>query len=202
MAHIFDICAYILLSLDNHRIRALPERNSEYDTVQEEKMDKIKIGQVVNVVGLKGEVKVYHYTDYKERFEELSKIYLDQTLYQIAGVRYMKDMVILKLSGINDRTAAENLKGKEVLIGKEDIRVLPEDTYYIFDLIGLKVVDENGGNIGTLCDVIQNSAQDLYEIEQENKNKFLLPAVEEFVLKIDMNSRTMTVRLIEGLIEN
>jgi len=202
VAHIFDICAYILLSLDNHRIRALPERNSEYDTVQEEKMDKIKIGQVVNVVGLKGEVKVYHYTDYKERFEELSKIYLDQTLYQIAGVRYMKDMVILKLSGINDRTAAENLKGKEVLIGKEDIRVLPEDTYYIFDLIGLKVVDENGGNIGTLCDVIQNSAQDLYEIEQENKNKFLLPAVEEFVLKIDMNSRTMTVRLIEGLIEN
>jgi 16S rRNA processing protein RimM len=164
-------------------------------------MDKIKIGQVVNVVGLKGELKIYHYTDYKERFEEFSKIYLDDTLFQIVGVRYMKDMVILKISGINDRTGAEAQKGKSVSIDKDDIRVLPEDTYYIFDLIGLKVIDENGGIIGTLCDVIQNSAQDLYEIELENKNKFLLPAVEEFVLNIDMNSKTMTVRLIEGLIE-
>ena len=168
---------------------------------QEEQMDKIKIGQVVNVVGLKGELKVYHYTDYKERFEELSKIYLDQAVCQIAGVRYMKDMVILKLEGINDRTAAEAQKGKDLFIDKDDVRVLTEDTYYIFDLIGLKVVLENGDMIGTLCDVIQNSAQDLYEIEMENKKKFLLPAVEEFILKIDMSSRTMTVRLIEGLIE-
>lgn len=164
-------------------------------------MDKIKIGQVVNVVGLKGELKVYHYSDYKERFEELSKVYLENTPYQISGVRYMKDMVILKLSGVSDRTEAERHKGKNIYIDKEDVRVLPEDTYYIFDLIGLKVALENGTVIGTLCDVIQNSAQDLYEIEQENKNKFLLPAVEEFILNIDMDSRTMTVRLIEGLIE-
>ena len=164
-------------------------------------MDKIKIGQVVNVVGLKGELKVYHYTDYKERFEELTKIYLDNTLYKISNVRYMKDIVVLKLMGIDDRTEADKQRGKDLYIDIEDRRVLPEDTYYIFDLVGLKVVDENGAAIGTLCDVIQNTAQDLYEIEMENKNKFLIPAVEEFILNIDMNSRTMTVRLIEGLIE-
>lgn len=164
-------------------------------------MEKIKVGQVVNAVGLKGELRVYHYSDYKERFEELSKIYLENTQYKISGVRYMKELVILKLPGIDDRTEAEKHKGENIYIDKEDIRELPEDTYYIFDLIGLKVVDENGSLVGTLCDVIKNSAQDLYEVEKENKSKFLIPAVEEFILNIDMKSRTMTVKLIEGLME-
>jgi len=164
-------------------------------------MEKIKIGKVVNVVGLKGELKVYHYSDYKERFEEFSKIYLENTRYQIAGVRYVKDMVVLKLAGIDDRTEAEKHKGEDVYIDKEDVRELPEGTYHIFELIGLRVVDENGAMIGVLSDVIQNSAHDLYEVERENNGKFLIPAVEEFIRTIDMNSRTMTVRLIEGLIE-
>lgn len=164
-------------------------------------MDKIKVGQVVNVVGLKGELKVYHYSDYKERFEELTKVYLEDIRYQITGVRYMKELVILKLAGIDDRTEAEKHKGQEIFIDKEDIRVLPEDTYYIFDLIGLTVIDEDGARLGTLSDVIQNSAQDLYEVERENKSKFLIPAVEEFILKIDLQEKTMTVRLIEGLME-
>lgn len=167
----------------------------------EGKMEKIKIGQVVNVVGLKGELKVYHYSDYKERFEELTKLYLGNTLYQISGVRYMKDMVILKLAGIEGRTEAEKLKEEDVYIDKADVRALPEDTYHIFDMIGLSVVDENGAALGTLCDVIKRSSQDLYEVEAENKSRFLIPAVEEFIIKIDMDSRTMTVKLIEGLME-
>ena len=164
-------------------------------------MDKIEIGKAVNVVGLKGELKVYHYSDYKERFEELSKVFLENTPYNISGVRYMKDIVILKLQGIDDRSEAEKHKGETIYIGKEDLRILPEDTYYIFDLIGLSVVDENGGVLGTLSDVVKNGAQDLFEVERENFNKFLIPAVEEFILKIDMENRTMTVRLIEGLLE-
>ncbi|MBR0596796.1 ribosome maturation factor RimM [Sinanaerobacter chloroacetimidivorans] len=164
-------------------------------------MEKIEIGQVVNVVGLKGELKVYHYTDYKERFEELSVILLENKEYQIDGVRYMKDLVILKLEGINDRNEAEKQKGKSVYIRKEDIRVLPEDTYHIFDLIGLKVIDENDRAIGTLSDVIQNSAQDLYEVETENKKKFLIPAVEEFILEINIDEKFMRIKLIEGLMD-
>jgi len=164
-------------------------------------MEKIKVGQVVNVVGLRGELKVYHYSDYKERFEELTKIYLENTLYKISGVRYMKEIVILKLEGIDDRTEAEKHRGEDIYFDKEDVRILPEDTYYISDLIGLSVINESGSILGTLSDVIQNRAQDLYEVEKENKSKFLIPAVEEFILKIDMNSRTMTVRLIEGLME-
>lgn len=162
---------------------------------------KIKIGQVVNVVGLKGELKVYHYSDYKERFEELTKIYLGNTRYQISKVRYMKELVILKLEGIEDRNEAEKHKGEDVFIDKADVRVLPEDTYHIFDLVGMKVVDDRGALIGTLNDVIRNNAHDLYEVEKENSSKFLIPAVEEFILKIDMESRTIMVKLIEGLMD-
>ena len=167
----------------------------------EEIMEKIKVGQVVNVVGLKGELKVYHYSDYKERFEELSKVYLENTFYKISGVRYMKELAILKLEGIDDRTEAEKHKGENIYFDKEDIRVLPEDTYYIVDLIGIKVIEENGNVLGAISDVIQNRAQDIYEVERENKGKFLIPAVDEFILKIDMKNRTMTVKLIEGLLE-
>ena len=164
-------------------------------------MDKIIIGQVVNVVGLKGELKVYHYSDYRERFEELTKVFLEDTPYEINSVRYVKGTVILKLQGIDDRSQAEKHKGKNIYIDKEGLRVLPEDTYYIFDLIGLSVVEENGRFLGTVSNVIQSSAQDLFEVERENLNKFLIPAVDEFILNIDMESKTVTVRLIEGLLE-
>lgn len=164
-------------------------------------MDKIKIGQVVNVVGLKGELKVYHYSDYKERFEELKQIYLENKVYKITGIRYMKDMVILKIYGIDDRTEAEKHKGKNIYIGKEDLRELPKDTYHVFDLIGLLVVDQEGRDLGILSDVIQNSAQDIYEIEREDKSKFLIPAVEEFILDIDLKTKTIKVKLLDGLLE-
>jgi 16S rRNA processing protein RimM len=113
-------------------------------------MERIKVGQVVNVVGLKGELKVYHYSDYKERFEELPKIYLENTRCEISGVRYIKDMVILKLKGIDDRTEAEKHKGESIYIDKSDVRYCRRALLH-FDLIGIKVVDESGNTIGTLC---------------------------------------------------
>lgn len=164
-------------------------------------MDRIKIGQIVNVVGLKGELRVYNYSDYKERFEEFKELYVEDIPFEIMHVRYMKEMVVLKLKGIEDRTQAEKYKGKNLYILEKDLRVLPEDTYYVKDLIGLSVVDEDGKSIGVLSDIIQNSAQDIYEVEMENKNKFLIPAVGQFILNIDLESKRITVRLMEGLVE-
>jgi 16S rRNA processing protein RimM len=120
------MCLYFFIHLDTLK-----------SNVFEELMDKIIIGQVVNVVGLKGELKVYHYSDYRERFEELTKVFLEDTPYEINSVRYVKGTVILKLQGIDDRSQAEKHKGKNIYIDKEGLRVLPEDTYYIFDLIVL-----------------------------------------------------------------
>lgn len=164
-------------------------------------MEKIKIGKIVNAVGLKGEVKVYHYSDYKERFEELDQIWIGGQKVTIEGVRYMKDMVILKLAGVSDRNGAEALKEQEVFIDESMLRVLPEDTYYIKDLIGMEVASKKEGRIGILTDVIQNSSQDLYEVTTEDGRKIFIPAVEEFIRDIDCQNRKITVELIEGLLE-
>jgi len=164
-------------------------------------MERYKIGKIVNAVGLKGEVKVYNYSDYKERFEEIDTVFVEDKKYTIMNARYMKDVAILKLEGVEDRNGAEALKDKDLYITEEMLRILPEDTYYIKDLIGIKVMDSNGEYVGIISDVLKNSAQDLYEIELENKKKFLLPAVEEFVLNINMEEKTMKVNLIDGLLD-
>lgn len=165
-------------------------------------MEKIEIGKVVNAVGLKGEVKVYNYSDYKERYEELDEIYIDEKIVKIEKVRYQQEMVILKLTGVDDRNSAETLKGKSILIKEEQLRELPEDTFYIKDLIGLKVVnDEDNSELGTLKDVVQNSAQDLYFVQLKNGGECIIPAVGEFVKSISMEEKVIRVKLIEGMLD-
>ncbi|MBR7148854.1 MAG: 16S rRNA processing protein RimM [Firmicutes bacterium] len=164
-------------------------------------MEKIKLGQIVTAVGIKGEVKVYPYTDIPERFEEIDSLMIESKNAKINGVRYMKNMVILRLEGVDDRNAAEALRGKNLYIDRKDMWEMPEDTYLVKDLLGMTVMDPEGNRIGKLVDVIQNSAQDLYEIEREDGKKFLLPAVGEFVQTVNLNKRIMIVRLIEGLVE-
>ncbi|MCR5481664.1 MAG: ribosome maturation factor RimM [Clostridia bacterium] len=157
-----------------------------------EKDEKIKIGQIVNAVALRGEVKVYNYSE-PQRFEELEEIRVGNEVKKIEKVRYQNNMVILKLEGVDDRNAAEALKGKDIFIGQEDLRELPDDTYYIKDLIGLDVIDEGGNIIGKMKDVIQNSAQDLYEIEKTSGGTFLVPAVAKYVGKVDLEKGTVEV---------
>ena len=164
-------------------------------------MEKIKIGKIVNVVGLKGELKVYCYTDKKERFEELDHIYLDHESHQIKNVRYQGNVVILKLKGIEDRDAAEAQRDKNVFIEESALEELPEDTYYVRDLLGIEVADEEDQHLGTLSDIVQNSSQDLYEVKLESGKRILIPAVKEFVLSIDMKARKMKVKLLEGLLD-
>ena len=164
-------------------------------------MEKIKIGKIVNAVALKGEVKVYHYSDYKERFEELERILVEQKKetkpYEIEHVRYQKNMVILKLKGVNDRNGAES----DIYIAEEDLRVLPSDTYYIRDLLGCEVIDEEKGNIGMITDVLQNPAQDIYQIQTGNGKQVFIPAVADFVKDVNIQEKTVRVRLIPGFLD-
>lgn len=163
-------------------------------------MEKINIGKIVNAVGLKGELKVYNYSAYKERFEELEYVYVEEKKAKIDNVRYMKEMVILKLADVNDRNQAEALKNSLIYIDETQLRELPEGEYYIKDMIGMAVKEEKGNVLGVLTDVIQNSAQDLYEVEMADGKKALIPAVSEFVKDIDMEKREIIVNVIEGLI--
>ncbi len=169
-------------------------------------MEKIKIGKIVNAVALRGEVKVYHYSDYKERFEELDSVLIEHKgkyeEYGIEGVRYQKEMVILKLKGVSDRNAAEALKERDIYITEADLRELPEDTFYIRDLIGCKALSaDDGSEIGEITDVLQNSAQDIYQIRLANGKETLIPVVAEFVKEVDIEHKTVKIRLIPGFID-
>lgn len=177
-------------------------------------MEKIKIGKIVNAVALRGEVKVYHYSDYKERFEELEEILVERNAakkhtmesYEIEGVRYQKDMAILKLKGVNDRNAAEALKDCDVYITEADLRELPEDTFYIRDLIGCRVINrsentENEEEIGIITDVLQNTAQDIYQVKTKAGKEVLIPAVGEFIKEINIDEKTVIVSLIPGFMD-
>lgn len=165
-------------------------------------MEKIKIGKIVNAVGLRGEVKVYNYSDSEEVYERTPEIYAEDKLLKVENVRVQKNMVILKLSGIDDRNEAEAAKGVELYITESDLPELPEGVFYVRELIGMNVVEsEKDMFLGTVTDVIQNTAQDIFEVEQENGKKILIPKVDEFILNIDKEQKTIYVKLIEGLLE-
>ena len=111
-------------------------------------------------------------------------------------------MVIVKFKSIDDRNKAEALKEKDVYITEDDLAELPEDTFYIRDLIGCRVFDaENGRLIGVVSDLIQNSAQDIYQIELEKGGQALIPAVGQFIRSVDVSEKVIKVSLIPGLID-
>ncbi|MCQ2546049.1 MAG: ribosome maturation factor RimM [Clostridia bacterium] len=164
-------------------------------------MEKILIGKIVNAVGLKGEVRVYNYSDSVEIYENTESIYVEDTLMKIKSVRTQKNMVVLGLDGISDRNEAEKAKGSELFVTDADLPELPEGEYYVRDLIGMEVLLEDGSHLGTMTDVIQNSAQDIFELETDEGKQVLIPRVPDFVLNIDAKAGKITVRLIEGMLD-
>lgn len=164
-------------------------------------MEKVLIGKIVNAVGLKGEVKVYNYSDSPEIYESTEAVYVDDELLEVENLRLQKNMVILKLAGIEDRNAAEAAKNREIFVTEDDLPELEEGEYYIRDLIGMEVVLEDGSHLGTMTDVIQNSAQDIFQLRTDEGKNVLIPRVPEFVLDINTDERKITVRLIEGMLD-
>lgn len=167
-------------------------------------MKKLMIGQIVNVVGLKGEVKVHSDSN---NVEKGMKLLLEENEYLVENARYQKGMMILKLEGVNDRNAAEAMRGKNVFIAEENLKELPEDTFYIKDVVGLRVVHaKTGQEIGKVKDVITGSAQDIYVIALMDGNEAMVPGVKEFIkgIKVDKeapNSGFVKIEPIPGLID-
>ncbi|MBF4691707.1 ribosome maturation factor RimM [Fusibacter ferrireducens] len=161
------------------------------------------MGKIVNSHGIKGEVKIYPYTDDLYKFEEFKYLLIEgegEQKFEVASSRVHKNMVLLKFKAFNDINEIMRFKEKNVYIYREDADD-DGDGHYIVDLIGCSIVDDNHENIGILEDVLQNTAQDVYVIKQSNGNIFYLPVVDEFVKQIDINKREIVVHLIEGLIE-
>ena len=117
------------------------------------------------------------------------------------SVSNQKNMVILKLDISPDRNAAELLRNKELYLDKDKLWEIPEDTYFVQDLLNSKCISEDGKELGILCDVIQNPAQDIYVIKDVNGKEHLVPAVKEFIKEIDTENKIVSIHTIEGLFD-
>lgn len=167
------------------------------------KQEYFEIGQIVNTFGIKGQVKVTPFTDDIHRFDELKKVILEKNKKvqerEIEEVTYHKNMVIIKFKGIEDINMAENLRNSYLKIKREDAKELPEDTYYIADLLGLAVYTEDGEYLGKVDDIYSTKANDVYVVKDEEGKQILLPGTKEVIQKVDLEKETITVHLLEGL---
>lgn len=168
-------------------------------------MDYFNIGKIVNTHGIRGEVKVIPLTDDPKRFELLEYVYIDNNKslekYTIKNIKYFKNMVIIKFEELQDMTSAEKLKQSIVKIPRELAIPLEDDEYYVQDLIDIKVSTDDCEYLGTIKDIIFTGSNDVYVIETEDKKEILIPALKQCIKQIDMNSKTMIVSLLEGLID-
>ncbi len=162
-----------------------------------------EVGQIVNTFGIKGFVKVKPFTDDITRFEELKTLYIckeeKMEQVQIEEVKYHKEMVLLKIKGIEDKTQAEMVKGLFLKIDRKDAKKLPKDTYFIADLIGLDVYTDEGELLGKVDDIYNTGASDIYVVKNELGKQILLPSIKEVLKEIDLEKEKITVHLIEGL---
>ena len=164
-------------------------------------MEYIQIGKISNIHGVKGDIKVIPLTDDMKRYDELKEVYvgINKDLLEIEKVSYLKNQVILKFKGINSIKDAEKYLNNFISINKEDA-ILPEGSYFLFDIIGMEVYDMKDNFIGKIRDVIQSGANDVYVIK-DSDTEYMIPAVKQFVKSIDIENKKMLIDPIEGMLE-
>ncbi|MEW6243702.1 MAG: ribosome maturation factor RimM [Bacillota bacterium] len=165
----------------------------------------VAVGKITAPHGTRGDVRMIPLSDFPERYSLLSRVMLSgpagRMAYDVESARWHKGMVILKLTGIDSRDTAEMLRGAEVLVRRDELPVLPEGSYWIFDLVGLEVVTTDGETLGVVVDVLKLPANDVYVVQRPDGKQLLLPATREVVRKVDSENGTMTVYLLPGLVE-
>jgi 16S rRNA processing protein RimM len=162
----------------------------------------IKVGKIVNTHGVKGCLKCISMTDDMERFDELEYVYTekDNKKRKINNAWYRKGLVYLELEDINDMDTAESLRNTFISIYDDQLRELPEGSYYLFDLEGMEVYSDLGEYIGKISEVYQTGANDVYEVV-DKKNSYLIPAVKDVVKEVSVKEKKMVIHVIEGLLE-
>lgn len=163
-----------------------------------------EIGQIVNTNGLKGVIKVKPFTDDVKEFETFENIYVQKKQelvpFKIEQVRYNKNMVLLKLEGIDDINEAEKLKNLYLKVNRNTMPKLPENSYYIVDLLECDVETVDGKFLGKMDDVFSTGSNDVYVVKTEEGKEILLPAIKDVIKNIDIPNKKVVVKLMEGLI--
>jgi 16S rRNA processing protein RimM len=174
----------------------MPERGSSPE------LRYLAIGKVVRAHGIRGEISVNVLTDFPERFETTEWVYLgnefEATPYRIEKSRWHKDNVLLTLAGITDRTEAERLRGQYVQVPIKEATPLPEGSYYLYQLIGLEVITVENQSLGTITEVLETGANDVYVVRGDKE--VLIPAVADVIKAVDLEKGQVIVQLMEGLI--
>lgn len=167
--------------------------------------DLLQVGIITSTHGVRGEVKVYPTTDDPRRFRRLKEVVLDtgkeKMNLEIEGVKFFKQFVILKFKGLDNINDIEKYRQKSLYVTRKNAVRLQRDEYFIADLIGLKVQDEDGKELGTVKDVIETGANDVYEVEMADGKSMLLPAIKQCILNVDVENGTMQVHVLEGLLD-
>ena len=153
-------------------------------------------GQIVNTHGIHGEVRIVPWADSPEFLCRFSTLYLDGKPIHVTSSRVHKGSVIARFQGVDTVEAAMALKGSTVQICRADTK-LPEGSFFLADIIGLDVVDEDGRKLGILKEVLSHSIQQIYVVEGERE--IMIPAVPEFILDTNIETCYIKVRLIEGM---
>lgn len=161
-----------------------------------EKQAFIEAGRIINTHGVAGEVKIEVWLDSPAFMKKFKRLYIGGRETAVLSAREHKGFLLAKLDGVDDVNAAMALKGKALLINREDVR-LPKGTFFIQDIIGASVIDQSGAEIGRLSEVLETPAHRVYVVKGEREH--LIPAIPEFVMSTDSGAGVIRVRLIEGM---
>jgi len=184
--------------------------------IEQEEFEKmLRVGVITQTHGLKGEVKVFPTSDEQNRFESLERVYLIfekkglkkniREIYEleIEKVRYFKQFVILKFKDIDNINDIEPYKGMDLMIKRENALPLADGEYFIADIIGLKVYDEEG-EIGVVKDVLQTGANDVYIVkcnDRYDNKELMLPNISDCIKEVDVPGKKMKVHIMKGLLD-
>ena len=167
--------------------------------------ERLQVGVISFTHGVRGEVKVFPTTDDVKRFKKLKEVILvtDKTekVLKITSVKFFKQFAIVKFEGIDTLNDVEVYKGASLFVDRKNAVKLQKDEYFIADLIDLEVVDEQENKLGTLVDVMQTGANDVYIVKNDDGKELLFPAIKECILDIDFKAKKMTVHVMDGLLD-
>lgn len=165
------------------------------------------VGKIVNTQGIKGEVRVISRTDFpEERYKKGAKLFLDQPGKKmieltVASHRKHKTFDLLSFENHPNINDVEKYRDGILKISSEQLKELPENEYYLHQIIGLTVEDEEGTEIGKVSEVLSPGANDVWVVQRKGEKDLLIPYIEEVVLKVDLEKKSVTIHIMEGLLD-
>ena len=168
--------------------------------------DRFQVGVIASTHGLQGEVNVFPTTEDPSRFKKLKQVILhtqrgEELLLDVVSARFFKKFVIVKFKQFNNINEVEKFRGCELTIDRKDAIKLEPGEYYCADLIGLSIFDEDGNELGTLTEILQTGANDVYEMtKKDNQDKVYIPAIKDCVKEIDPNGGRIVIHVMDGLL--